>query len=58
MGGTRTWGAKSPVERAIVSVFFEVLVNSDNFLFNVESIIKAASQKTGIETIKPIRLIM
>jgi hypothetical protein len=56
VGGTRTCGANSPVERATVNVVLELLLNSDSFLFNVERITKAASQKTGIETIKPVKL--
>ena len=58
VGGTRTWGANKPVESATVIDFFELLVNSDIFLFKDERIINAASQNTGMETIKPIKLII
>ena len=58
VGGTRTWVANKPVESATAIVFFEFLVNSDIFLLNEDRIINAASQNTGMEIKKPIKLMI
>ena len=51
VGGTKTWGAKRPVERATPRDFNGTLDFFEIDFMAFESIIKAASQKTGIEII-------
>ena len=50
VGGTKTWGAKRPVESATVNPINGVFVLFDKVLFNWDKITNAASQNTGIET--------
>ena len=57
VGGTRTWGAKRPVDNATLSPTNDVFVCLDNVLLIFDKITKAASQKTGIETKYPMVLI-
>ena len=51
VGGTKTWGANRPVERATPRDFNGIFdfIEIDFMVF--ERIMKAASQKTGIEMI-------
>ena len=57
VGGTKTWGAKSPVDKATLKPIKGVFVCLDKVLLTFDNITKAASQKTGIDTKYPMTLI-
>ena len=56
VGGTKTWGANNPVDNATVKPVKGILVCFESVLFILDMITKAASQKIGIDTKYPIKL--